>query len=254
MDFFKDVWLPGAAIVAGTAVGGPAGGAAAAGLVGGIKSAEGQEDANNANIASAKQQQDFQERMRNTAHQSQVNDLRAAGLNPILGVNSGASTPSGSMATSQSITPGLQSGFNSAIAAFSLKKDLELKNEQIQLTEAQKIKTRSEAEIAKTTERDSDLIQRAKEGDISLYGDNRGHENVPNYYKGLVQSLEQQNTASAKEAHTRMNEASARDSEAEVRLRHSNIDKKFTIPDAILRRLNEAVGPAGTASKIYRGK
>lgn len=54
------------------------------------------------NSAEAEKNRQWQEHMSNTAHQREVKDLIAAGLNPVLSANAGASTPGGATASGYS--------------------------------------------------------------------------------------------------------------------------------------------------------
>lgn len=127
-------------------------GAGAAGL--GALGFLGQQDANAANKTIAADTRTWQTQMSNTAHQREVADLRAAGLNPILSANQGASTPNAPTATMQS---SLGAGISAAADIWKLSNELKQTNSNIELQKAQALASAASAKRDAATAKQVDI-------------------------------------------------------------------------------------------------
>lgn len=99
-------------------------------------------------IFSASQANRFAERMSSTAHQREVADLRKAGLNPMLSVNRGASTPS---PTSSDVAGSGQRGASTALAVRQQRAAIELMSAQADAAGAAAGLSRTQAADISTT-------------------------------------------------------------------------------------------------------
>lgn len=116
-------------------------------VAGGLFGNKGQGDANDTNRQIARDQMAFQERMSNSEYQRSANDLRMAGMNPMLSLmkGGGASTPPGASTHVESTT---RDAANSAASLVPLLAELALKKEQTSKTNAEADLARAHATMA----------------------------------------------------------------------------------------------------------
>lgn len=96
--------------------------------------------ANAFNAAEAQKNRDFQLYMSNTAHQREMADLAAAGLNPILSARQGASTGSGSAASASDASGAIAGLLGQIVSANSAQAVAQRNNATSQLLETMREK------------------------------------------------------------------------------------------------------------------
>lgn len=143
-------------------------------LVGAGASLLGQRSANRANIRQAQQSQDFQREMSNTSYQRSMEDMKKAGLNPILAYQKGgASTPAG-------VTPQIK---NELEGTASSAKDVAL-----QLAQIKNIKATTEKEIMQTRVLKKDEGLRHVQGNQAIEQLNILRQNLSNAKSAATQA------------------------------------------------------------------
>lgn len=157
----------GLASMIGSAAGFLSGGSIGGALLGGVFSALGADQQNREQRRIMRMQQQFQERMSNTAYQRAAKDLEAAGLNRILALGNPASSPGGASAKMENV---VQPAINTAMALARQKVENENIRATTLATNAQTEKSAAETEKIRAETANLPFAQAKLIADINLSG------------------------------------------------------------------------------------
>jgi hypothetical protein len=134
----------------GYMVGGPGGAVIGSQIGSGFANREAQKDANEANLAEAQRNRDFQKQMDDSKYARMVADLKQAGINPMLAyTKQSGSAPAGSMAKVEAAKLNMGEIMSSALQTKRLKEDINLMEEQKKSIKANAEKAKAEAQSVK---------------------------------------------------------------------------------------------------------
>ncbi len=182
--------------------------------------AAGQERTNQQNRGQSRIMRRFQERMSNTAIQRRMEDMRLAGINPVLAARFDATTPSGAMATMQNTGAAGVSGYTSAKGisnqTAAIQQQILQSQADIRLKNAQTDQTGQQTQLLQIQQRLQDYNADIREGAAfaiqsamslipqEIRGDPQA---VANYVKQKLQAFVSQNSGSIKDVQTFLNNA-----------------------------------------------
>lgn len=211
----------------------------------GIGSFLGQESANAANAQQVSSQMGFQKEMSDTAHQREATDLSKAGLNRILSLGAGASTPGGASATMQNSLAGMGAFGTSAMDYKRLSQDVKQSDEQIALTKQQQKtqETQQQLNTAQTAKAHTDQqIAEAEREDIQNTTDARTGKTLMLVENGKAKEIPAASSYYQNKANAENQSYSAQSSSAKAQKLRSDFDQKAANFDNYNRRIGETIG------------